>query len=270
MIRPDPDHFSDPSLKSALQRAHGSESAPLSLRTAVQQTLAGQWAITESPAPRSIGNWQRWQSLIYSALAASVVLLGVSILVMAYLGYFDQRRHVASSATPTISTQLVNAMVARHQSCGALKDHHLVTGNNIEQIKSRLQAQLGFPVTFAMPADGWTFKGAGRCSVGDISGAHFLFERGKQEVSVFALPADSVRQVHTGSTVYQNKCGGCPVAAAVHGPALYAAVGSSEDGSLLLPEVAAIRDQFLAAIPDQAVESCLVTPPIAASLPVAH
>lgn len=274
MNQSESESFSDPSLKNAVKRIHSSECAPAALTRSVQQTLAGEWSMADvsMSQSRSLGWWERWQSLVYSGLAACVVLAGIGVLVLGYMGHFDQRNSYSVAPTGSIvSTELANAMVAQHEQCRKGPEHPPVSRDDLQNLQQALQTQLGFPVVALVPNGGWTLRGAGPCALQETPAAHFLFQRGKQEVSVFALPAGVVRQVHGGKSVYQKECGGCPVAAAVHGPALYAAVGSSADGSLMLSEVAAIRDQFIARLPDEMGDSCPIETPLALiRLPFTH
>lgn len=260
MIRQDEDQFNDPSLRNALRRTVGSERAPVELRDVIARSMTDGWQVadTEQPTTRSWRErWERWHSVVYAGIAACVMLFGVTFLVMSYLGYFDRRPSYASQPVAgSVSTELANAMVARHTACGKLHDHHLIPGDDVPALKKTLEAQLGYPVAIVMPGNGWVFKGAGRCDVGKTPTAHLLFARGTQEVSVFSLPADAVRPVSTGTRFYQSECNGCPLASAVHGAAIYAAVGSSTDGSLTLYDVITLRDQFVASLPEMQGDGC--------------
>ncbi len=272
MIRQDDEQFSDPSLRNALRRTLGNERAPAALREAVARSMNDGWQLSEAEQP-STGSWsdrwERWHSVVYASIAACVMLFGIAFLVMSYLGYFDrQPSYAGRSVTRDVSPALADAMVARHTACGKLHDHHLIAGDDIPMLKIKLEAQLGYPVAVVMPGNGWIFKGAGRCDVGETPAAHLLFERGTQEVSVFSLPAAAVRPVSTDTRFYQSECNGCPLASAVHGAAMYAAVGSSTDGSLTLYDVITIRDQFIASLPVMQGDGCSSEGASLAMLPV--
>ncbi len=275
MIRQDDEQFSDPSLRNALRRTLGNERAPATLRDAIVGSLSGGWKISDDAPPTTIGlraRWERWHRVVYASVAACVALFGVMFLVMSYLGYFDRRpSYAGQNVSAGVPVALANAMVERHTACGKLHDHHLIAGNDAPKLKKTLEAQLGYPVAVVMPGNDWVFKGAGRCDVGKTPSAHLLFARGAQEVSVFVLPAGAIHQVSLiasgGASFYQSECNGCPLASAVHGGAMYAAVGSSTDGSLTLVDVVTVRDQFIAALPEIQGDGCSIETP---SLAVVH
>jgi hypothetical protein len=278
MILQDDDQFNDAGLKNALRRSFGHERAPEALRLNVQQLFVGtavpviEMKPTKSATLRDA--WERWNSVVYSGIAACVMIAGAAFLVMSYQGYFDRNPRYTRNepVIGDVPSNLAVALINRHNACSQLKDHHILKGDNLPALKVELERQMNFPVAIVALGDGWVFKGAGRCDVGNTPSAHVLFARGKQELSVFSMPADIVRNVstHTGPTLFESQYRDDPIAGGTRGAVTYAVVGSSTDGSLTLGEVVTLRDQVMASIPALPGEDCARvsrTAPIAAIIP---
>lgn len=274
MIRQDEDQFNDPGLRNALRRSFGHERAPETLRQNIEQLLVGTAVpVIEMKAPKSTALrdvWERWNSVVYSGIAACVMFAGAAFLVLSYQGYFDRNPRYSNNqpVVGDVPSNLAVALVARHTACSQLNDHHMLKGDNLPALKAELERQMNFPVAVMDPGDGWVFKGAGRCDVGKTPAAHVLFARGKQELSVFSMPGDIVRTVstHTEPSIFESEFQNNPIAGATRGAATYAAVGSSPDGSLTLSDIVALRDQFMSSLPAMPGEDCAGT---SRSVPIA-
>lgn len=243
--------FDNPGLKAAVQRAWGDEGAPQRLRGRISRLIATAGSIDQATAA-AVNNrspWQRWQGRVYGFVAAAAVVLAVGLMVLYYRGAFDRTNAHYAGGPPLImpsKTQvpltLAHSMIATHSACGKLHDHRLVDGvNTYAALNLKLTANLGFPAMARSIGEEWTFKGAGECTVDGLRGAHLLFARGDQTMSVFSLPASCMSGVAPGAQ-YEGTVNGHAVAGFARAGAVYAVVGSSSSAALPLDAVTAIRD----------------------------
>ena len=242
--------FNDPGLRSAVRRAWEGEHAPQRLRARVGRLLATAASVDQPAVEQSA--WERWQGRIYGLAAAAVFLLGVGLLVLYYQGVFDpalpgRGGYAMPVLRPTnapMPITLAQSMVATHTSCGKLPAHELVTDlptRSFRALSVKLTSDLGFPVMARGVGSDWTFKGAGECVVGSLHGAHLVFVRGEETISVFSLPASCMMGVLPGAQ-FDGAVQGHQVAGFSRGGAIYAVVASSPTGSVTADMVNTIRD----------------------------
>ncbi len=81
------------------------------------------------------------------------------------------------------------------------------------------------------------------CPVGSQDSAHLVFKRGKEDVSVFSLPARMVATAKNNASFDQIEAGH-PIASFTSGGGLFCIVGSSPDGSMTLDRANAIRAEL--------------------------
>lgn len=244
----------DAGLKVAVQRAWSGETAPQRLRGRISRIVTTASSINDATAAATArpSPWQRWQSQVYAFAAAAVLILSVALLALYYQGTFDTPR--IGYATPAamvvpsktqVPLTLTRSMLATHTACGKLHDHRLVDGvdgvDTYAALNIKLTADLGFPALARSIGQDWRFKGAGECTVGDSRGAHLLFARGDQTVSVFALPGSCMSGMAPGAQ-YEGMVDGSPVAGFARSGALYGVVGTSPGNGLSLDAIKGIRD----------------------------
>ena len=228
MNEPEP-HFEDDSLKAAIQRALGSEQASEALRQRVAASLR--------PTPRTV--WRL--PLVWTAAAAVLVVgLGLAYVIL-----------MRSSDRPA-PAWLANAMVEAHDRCAALPDHHLLKNadgstnqDDLAAIRKKMSADLAHPVAAEMLGDGWTFKGAGICTVSKVPAAHLLFARGDQTISIISVSAGAFyADTSSGGASYAQVANGHPISGFVSGNAIHCLIGSSKSGDLTLKEVTKLRERL--------------------------
>ena len=241
--------FDDPGLRSAVRRAWDGEHAPQRLRARVGRLLATAPSVDQPSVERS--TWERWQGRVYGLAAAAVILFSIGLLVLYYQGVFDprplQRGYAVPVSLPTkapMPISLAQSMVATHTACGKLPGHELVTDlptRSFRALSVKLTSDLGFPVIARGLGADWTFTGAGECVIGNLQGAHLMFARGDELISVFSLPTSCMTGVQPGAR-FDGTVQGHQVAGFSRGGAIYAVVASSPAGSLRADTVNLIRD----------------------------
>ena len=223
--------FDDPSLKEAVRGCWGKVTAPATFGSALRGKLAA--SLVDSQPGQETGT-----QLVFGAavrgkkLAASpflaprqlswLPLAAAAAIVLAIGGIFWA---VASNAGPSpLPGDWATALVARHDACSGLADHHFVIGvapNDIAGARSRLANQLGFPVLSMSPDNGWKFQGAGPCPIAEGTTAHFLYRDGQITLSVFSVNAPALT---SGTSALQSEVDGHQLAAFVRGNTLYCVV----------------------------------------------
>ncbi len=220
-------------------------------------------------------HWDRWHGVVYSGIAAGVMLLAVWLLVYAAMGGLDPRPNFVTyplRPASEVPVFLAGAMVGTHANCAKLPDHHAVPGDDLVAIRRRLQSQLGFPVGGMRPGDGWVFKGAALCKVGHHPAAHLLSARGPQAVSIFSLPARATYQASSGSS-YQSELNGCVMSGVVEGNGLYCVVASGLGSAKDCPTIHQVndfRDALLASLSDGFCTPDSDPAPAPAATPTVH
>lgn len=221
--------FDDPVLRDVVRRAFAGETAPVSLRQRVVETLDTEQRAEQNPR-------RQWNRLGLAAAAVLVIGVGLAYLVL-----------LRNSEKP-VPQWFAAAMVASHDQCAGRSDHHLLSGltpaNDVRAAGARLWRDLGYPVLAAELGDGWTFAGAGICQVSGHNAAHLLYTRGQDSISVFSIPAAVLYAGDaTDGTEYSQVEQGHPVSGFIQGGAVHCLVGRSASGSLTLQEVKRLRDQ---------------------------
>ena len=235
----EPLEFHDPALQQALKRALGGEMAPLPLASRIQSALAAQ----ADPAPQRAA---RPRPRIWAlAAAACLCLFSVSLMAMQVMKTFSPREQLAVKSLD-VPTELVQNLIARHDACGSRPDHHFLPGiaqDDLNAIRKTLARSLDQRVLVTTLPNGWVFRGAQLCPVGQDRAAHLLFTRGNQTVSLFSLP-NADYPTSSNDTPYESMTAGHPIAGFTHGNGFYCLVGSSPDGKLSLEEIKSLRDQL--------------------------
>jgi hypothetical protein len=121
-------------------------------------------------------------------------------------------------------------MIAAHDNCAKLPDHHLVTGNDPATVLAKIAQGTVPPSVPALTSPpNWQFKGGGLCTVGDSKAAHLLFANGRETVSVFALGAPN-NCSRGNSALFREVVNGHAVEAFVYGGSVYGVVGTATGG----------------------------------------
>jgi hypothetical protein len=248
--------FDDAGLKGAIQRAWGDERAPQRLRGRVSRLMATADSIDAAAAALPRASADQWRSRAYALTAAAVILFAVGVLVLFYRGMFDRARGGAAYAEvipskTEVPLTLARSMLATHAACGKLPDHHTVKdldGKTYAALTVKLTADLGFPTLARSIGAEWKFKGAGECDVGELRGAHLLFARGDQTISVFSLPASCMNGVAPGAQ-YEGMVDNHAIAGFARPGAVYAVIGAGSGAgpSPSLEAVMVVRDMLLQA-----------------------
>jgi hypothetical protein len=257
----DPSEFDDPGLKEALQRGFAGERAPAALRMKVTAGMAAD-AIASEPIPadparpgRGTARASRrgWRIELgasgwRAAAAAAVVLLAVGYAVMQIRAEFFPERPIAMPTTSrTIPASFVLTVVRAHDNCAKLPDHHLVPGDDPDQLAGKLSQAEGVQVFAASLGDGWQFKGAGMCTLEDVKAAHLIFAKGDDVLSIFSMPTpSSCGGGHGGGYALNEMVENHALSGFSNANALYCVVGSSPAGhgftlAELAPVVAKVR-----------------------------
>ncbi len=250
--------FDEPAVMRAVQRAWGAEQAPQRLRGRISRLMATASSIDAATATAtSASAAEQWRSRAYGLAAAAVIVLSVGLLVLYYQGMFNRITGSGGTAYPIVLPSktevpltLARSMLATHTACGKLHDHHTVKdldGDTYAALTVKLTADLGFPTLVRSIGPEWKFKGASTCDVGGLRGAHLMFARGDQTISIFSLPSSCMTGVAPGAQ-YEGTVDDHPVAGFARPGTVYAVIGSSGAGpSPALASVVGIRDTLLSA-----------------------
>ena len=227
--------FDDPSLKAALRRSLGKESAPASLRERVRAMAAE----TRSEPKLAAGGGSSDQPIplfrrspLYRFAVAAVLVLGFG-----GLGYqiWQMNRTPTYDVATAVPESLYAAMIETHTARATGK----VGGDTVTTVDGAagLAVQVKRPVLAAdLAKDGWAFQGGAVRTVGSHSAAQLFFTKGKAAISVFSLPAAAAPGAKEGMT-YETTRGTSPIAGFLTRGGLFCIVGSSEDASLNVDDV---------------------------------
>jgi hypothetical protein len=246
----EPENFSDPALKGAIQRCCGGECAPAGLRSRIQKMFSeadhasvAADAGEANPIPISSASpkvfWRTNKFTRWAAAAMFFIVVGT--VAWQYWSVFAPPP--GDSGLPPV---LAAGMVSRHDSCGKLKDHHFlkdVPKNDFPSIQKKLDNELGYPVLAEDLGDRrWTFRGAAVCPVGETQAAHLMFVHsdGRTHISVYSIPVTACYHA-PGDAHYEELISNHPVAGFVQDRGLYCIVGCK---SLKLDDVENFRDQL--------------------------
>lgn len=249
--------FDEPAVMRAVQRAWGDEQAPQRLRGRISRLMATASSIDAATA-HGTSAAEQWRRRAYGFAAAAVIVLGVGLLVLYYQGMFDRVTGGGGTAyaivlpsKTDVPLTLARSMLATHTACGKLHDHHTVKdldGNTYAALTVKLTADLGFPTLVRGIGPEWKFKGASTCDVGALRGAHLMFAKGDQTISIFSLPSSCMTGVPPGAQ-YEGTVDDYPVAGFARPGTVYAVIGSSGGAGQppALASVVGIRDTLLSA-----------------------
>jgi hypothetical protein len=238
------DSFEDHKLKDAIRRAWKDDVAPPDLIARVR-------SVSSLSSP---GAGRRARAVLWrSALAAAAIIL-VSLAIIGYRTHGVAPRPVVALAV--LPQPLAEDLVERHDECCSHADHHMpgIPRDNYDAIAKVLTDRLGWPVLAAPLGDDWSFKGASVCPVGSQESAHLVFKRGRDDVSVFSLPAWIVPANDKDKSFDQTQAGH-PIASFIAGRGLFCIVCSSPDGSMTLDKANAIRSTLRGQLQAQVSEA---------------
>jgi hypothetical protein len=152
------------------------------------------------------------------------------------------------NASPRIlPASAVLAMVATHDDCCTLADHHLLPGvppDDLPAIAQKIRGDLDIPVLAMNIGDGWKFEGAGECPVGGYKTAHLLFRRGNQAMSMFSIPASDFHVDADQTYAYAADNTGHLLAGFAKDGALYCLVESGPAGGMSSDQMQQLRDRL--------------------------
>jgi len=268
----DSGEFDDPGFRAAVRKAMGShtgsDTAPAGLRRRVTALFAAAAppapaddAAFSSPSRRSTNSrWAELKSPRTMALAAGVLIaIGFAVLQVASFFELTGPSVPAYAARPvSFPASFAAALVATHDHCAKLSDHHFIAGSDPVALRDQLTRAEGVPVSAINPGDGWQFRGAGLCTVEHTRAAHLLFVRGGEAISIFSLPAPQSCSESAYSQVVANH----PLVGFTRHGALYCVVGSDAQGRLTLdklePVVSKVKSSVGLAACDELDEGELV------------
>lgn len=265
-------NFDDSGLKAAVRRAWGEERCPDDVRARV---LAAANASAGLAAPPRQGRdslpaviittrpsfWQQpW--LNYGLAAAATVLIGFGVAYRVDDSPFGRDRMGDLGGTAVTFASTVPPMIAQglrdsHDRCIKYPSHSPspeLSNESFPAIRQRLEQRLRFPVLagsieHALGRDGWQFKGAAVCKVGDVDAAHLVFTRGDQAISVFSLPPSSCNHSGREAREYEDPNPDHPVAVFVWSDGVHCVVGSSVDRSVSVDEVRSVLEHLRPSLP---------------------
>jgi hypothetical protein len=150
------------------------------------------------------------------------------VQISSYVDEFLPHRYAAPAPAKFKASFAAN-VVAAHDNCARLTDHHLIPGDDFTALKTRLTKEEGVNVFAAALNGGWQFKGAGLCKIGEAKAAHMLYTRGFETASIFTLPADG--SICGMNSVYAQTEASHAITAVSRGGALYVVVISNAGSS---------------------------------------
>jgi hypothetical protein len=267
--------FDDPTLRRAVRRAWAAERAPAALRARIQRVVE-QSAVAGNgehypgsassnghaariTASRNIAGWHRYA-------AAAMILLCIGVIAYQVNSFFGFIRPSAPSFTAAsmLPPATVSALIAKHDFCAGLEDHHTLTvaRDNFRQIGHVLGRELNCEVLSAdLSEEGWHFNGASACWVGDTRAAHLVFTRDGQSLSLYTLPVSPCGGAFPGNAA-EILSAKHLVAAFQKDGALHAIVATGPDGEIQMEQIAALRNRLKQSLDSPMTDSTTV--PVAA------
>jgi hypothetical protein len=266
--RPTVTSFEESELDAAVRRAWGTERAPAELRQRVLSALTSEALLASSAPPertaRTTPSPAFWRHRAFgwatTAAAAAALLIGIALAA-------SERFHPApatiasavaagtgddAAAPPaTFPTDLAGALVRTHDGCLRVhsNDHHLFKAapkDGVRAIAQGMSARLHHPVIAAAPVgDGWEFRGAAICPVGNVKSAHLIYARDDAAVSIFSLPASIVVSSCPDHQNCDAAVDGHPMAGFVENGGFFCVVATPGHASLAdARQVKTLRDQL--------------------------
>jgi hypothetical protein len=235
----DIDQLDDPSLKKALKRVYGHESAPPALRQRIQDIFSDP----QAGVLQRNRSW--WQQPVFRFAAAALFVVAVGSLAL----WFNRPVNAG-----TMDLALIAAMVSTHDHC-CDQDHRdkQIPQDDRQTAGRALESKVHAPVLMANLIDeGWIFKGAAVCPVNGKSSAHLVFSRGGQRLSVFSLPVSACTQKPT-CRLYKENRGGHVIAGIVKDNGLYCMIAHCPKHGIDINEVCSLlerhQEDLVAALP---------------------
>jgi hypothetical protein len=257
--------FDDPGLKAAVRRAWGSETAPEALRAKVNSLRSSRAAPSQVVAPPAVIGSIRpsfWQQpwLRYGFAAAAMVLLGFGIAYKLDPNHSGRSSGISGTEVTYASTvpqPVARELLESHDRCSKYADHNAypdLSPDDFSTIRQRLEKRLGFPVLAgnveeALGRNGWKFKGAAVCKVGDVDAAHLVFVRAGQAISIFSLPRSICNDTGGDPRECEDANPDHPVAVFVWSDGVHCVVGSSTDRSLSVDQVRSVLEHLRPTLP---------------------
>jgi hypothetical protein len=240
--------FDDPALKTAVRLIWRNKRAPATLIQRVRGALAAAAGLAVAATNSSGSSSPARRADARGAAPARLAPLGTAAVILLALGSVFCA--VAFNSAPaSFPGQWASALVATHDTCSAMPDHHFVIGvapNDIPRASDRLANQLGFPVLSMSAVNGWQFRGAAQCRVGPEHCAHLLYRDGDTTLSVFSLPVPALSGDWSG---LESEVGGHQLAGFVRGNTLYCVVeynpGRSPTPAAVRSLIDQLQDQFV-------------------------
>lgn len=233
----DPGQFEDPVLQTAVKRLYAQERAPAALRERIAATMAGTAGETSMRLDRRPSGWISLFTQPYGlALAASLAVVAIAGAYMAWL------RPVSAS---DIGQTTLAAMVQTHDRCCEHADHFMagIPKDGCRSAGEAIQRQLRETVLAAnLVTDGWEYRGAGICPVGEVRSAHLVYARGEQRLSVFSLPASLCSEAKEGN-ICVKEVNGHVIAGLVRTGGVYSMVGHCPKNSLKAEEIVSLFER---------------------------
>jgi hypothetical protein len=259
--RPTDTSLDESQLKAAVRRAWGSERAPAELRQRVTNALAGEDLLSSNARPvisadtTSPAFWRR-PSFGWASAAAAAIVIGFGLA--AWQRAHDAPATVASASASApapaqaaaFPADLAGALVRTHDSCLRLHapDHHLFTSapkGDLPAIAQKMSARLKHPVIAAKIGEGWEFRGAAICPVGNLKSAHLVYAHEDAAVSVFSLPASVAASSCPDHKNCEDAVDGHPMAGFVENGGFFCVVATPGKTSIAdATQVKTLRDQL--------------------------
>jgi hypothetical protein len=157
----------------------------------------------------------------------------------------------------TVPQPVAHDLLESHDRCTKYLDHNAypdLTRDDFATMRQRLEKRLGFPVLAgnveeALGRNGWKFKGAAVCKVGDVDAAHLVFVRDGQAISIFSLPRGTCRSPDGDPHEVDDANPDHPIAVFVWSDGVHCVLGSSTDRSLSVDQVRSVLEHLRPSLP---------------------
>jgi hypothetical protein len=179
-----------------------------------------------------------WRHPLLGLAAAAVIVICIGLVGLKYA--HDQHLAQVAIAMPALPDAFARDLVATHDHCCSLPDHHVLKGvpdDDFRLMTQKLREQLGFPALAATAGDGWKFYGASAlCMVGQAHSAHLVFKQDDRSLSIFSVAAASEswpdgKRPAEGEWL-RNVQAAHPIVSWVHDDTVYSVVGYGPGASM--------------------------------------
>ena len=239
-----------------MRLAWGTRRAPATLMELVRGRFAMAAGVPSAAAIPAGSAFSARPSQATGLPPAAIAPLGTAaVILLAVVAVFWA---VASNSAPgAFPGRWAGDLVATHDTCSAIPDHHFVIGvapDDIAGASDRLANQLGFPVLSMSADNGWQFRGAAQCRVGTEHTAHLLYRNGDITLSVFSISAPAVPGA---SASLESEMAGHQLAGFVRGNTLYCVVEYDPSQTLTPAEVRSLIERLENQLPNPAPAGAL-------------